>query len=496
MTPLRVLAVDRNRLASNLPPFLVGIGNVVGVGILGHVYRLANGPRDERLHRAHHFDMAQVVNGPLAVGGRKRAVEYRQVLVFELRRALNGVVLVDIGNDRLDLIVGVAQPVQRQRHGLIHDLEHALAIAREQLVLHECDVGLNAGGIAIHEEANGTGRCQHRSLRIAIAVALAQRHHALGALVCGFEQIVGAVLVVDVVHRIAMHAHHIEHRLLVCGVPLERTDAFVGCDFGAAGVRLAVLNRHDGARYRPALVAVVWQSHRHQQRPDVGKAESERTELVTVASNGFGRVAGVIHQNLLRRNVDARRRPQPLYIHRAVVALVLAQVERGQVAGRVIQKEILAARVAGVDGPRVLAGVPPLDRVLILQARIAADIGTFAYFVEQLRRIYLIDHLAGGYGAQFEGFAALSRLHKRIRDAQAVVHVLKIHRTVGRTVERAVVALFDERPGFLFLGLLCLHELLYIGMPALQRLHNRRTALPRPVNQLPRHNQGRMHCTR
>ena len=54
------------------------------------------------------------------------------------------------------------------RHRLVDDLQHAAA--GEQLVFHQRDVGLDAGGVAIHEEADGAGGREHGDLRVAVAV--------------------------------------------------------------------------------------------------------------------------------------------------------------------------------------------------------------------------------------------------------------------------------------------------------------------------------------
>jgi hypothetical protein len=55
--------------------------------------------------------VAGVRDGPLADGD----VEHRQVLGRQVRRADDRRVLVDVALDRLDLLVGVAERLQRQR---------------------------------------------------------------------------------------------------------------------------------------------------------------------------------------------------------------------------------------------------------------------------------------------------------------------------------------------------------------------------------------------
>ena len=98
---LRAVAVDRDRLEAQLPALEVDLLDLLGRRGLGHVHGLADRARDERLDRAHHPDVAHVVDGPLAVDRLERAVEDRQVLGLEVRRTLDGLALVDVVEDLL-----------------------------------------------------------------------------------------------------------------------------------------------------------------------------------------------------------------------------------------------------------------------------------------------------------------------------------------------------------------------------------------------------------
>ena len=78
-----------------------------------------------------------------------------------------------VGDDVGDLLLVVTQSAQSLGHGAVDDLE--IAAARELLELDQREVGLDAGRVAIHHEADGAGRRDHRDLRVAIAVRLAER---------------------------------------------------------------------------------------------------------------------------------------------------------------------------------------------------------------------------------------------------------------------------------------------------------------------------------
>src|SRR6185295_6103504 len=96
---LAVVAVDRNRLHTELPRLAVERRYLVDRRRLRQVDRLRDGAGDERLDRAHHLDVAAVVDRPLT----DRAVEHRIVLALDVRRADDRVALVDERDDLVDL---------------------------------------------------------------------------------------------------------------------------------------------------------------------------------------------------------------------------------------------------------------------------------------------------------------------------------------------------------------------------------------------------------
>ena len=61
---------------------------------------------------------------------------------------------------------------ERPRHGVVHDLHQAAA--DERLVLHERDVRLDAGRVAVHHEADRARWRDHCRLRVAVAVLAAR----------------------------------------------------------------------------------------------------------------------------------------------------------------------------------------------------------------------------------------------------------------------------------------------------------------------------------
>ncbi len=75
--------------------------------------------------------------------------------------------------------LAVAERAQGVGHGAVDDLE--IAAAGELLELDQREIGLDAGRVAVHDEADRAGRGDHRDLGVAVAVPLAEASAALQA---------------------------------------------------------------------------------------------------------------------------------------------------------------------------------------------------------------------------------------------------------------------------------------------------------------------------
>ena len=253
-------------------------------------------------------------------------------------------------------------------------------------------------------------------------------------------------------HRVAVHADDFEERLLVLPIPGERPYRLGHPRAGE--ISLPAHHRRDRRRQVASLVAVVRHTHRHQQRAQIGVAETQRAEAVRISADLLGRVAGVIDDDLLRQDQRVDRVPEGLDVELAVRADELHQVERRQVAGRIVQKHILRARVGGVDARRVLAGVPAVDGGIELHAGIAALVGGLGNPTQQVARLVAILGLAAEHVLGPPLAILLRRAHEIVGGAHGVVGVLEKDRAVGFAVERSVVSSLHQRVGLLlFLGL-------------------------------------------
>ncbi len=172
--------------------------------------------------------------------GRQRLLDFPERFVGEAlglerrvvdRRGLAERAVADrVGFDLADLRFAVAERAQRVRHGAVDDLE--VAAAGELLELHQREVGLDAGGVAIHHQTDRAGRRDHGGLRVAVAVLLAELDRLVpGGLGVGRERLVA--LGGERAERVMVERHRRDRDLLVA-VLLAIGGAACGCASRAA----------------------------------------------------------------------------------------------------------------------------------------------------------------------------------------------------------------------------------------------------------------------
>src|SRR5207302_7198277 len=81
----------------------------------------------------------------------------------------------------------VAQRAQRRGQRLIDNLE--VAATRQLLELHQREVGLDAGRIAVHGQGNRAGWCDATDLGVSIAMTFAKRERAIPTIASRGEQV-------------------------------------------------------------------------------------------------------------------------------------------------------------------------------------------------------------------------------------------------------------------------------------------------------------------
>ena len=505
----RAVTVNRHAFQPHLPRLNVSVADFLDGAFMRHVDGLGNGAADERLRGGHHFQVRQIMDAALAAIRLEGAIEHRQMLRLEagtqprrlvafsrcrrgahatfLRRAVaatinvfNRVEFFDVRDDVFDFLRAVAETAQRIGHAAIDDFQHAAA--GEELVFYQRDVGFDAGRIAVHQERDGAGRGEHGDLRVAAAVLAAFGERAFPGFARLVLQIIEFLARLDLFDGVAMLLNDAEHgfdvvlrqrigHVRATRVAVTRKRADVRGNFRALLAGVAGHDGRDRAGERPAFVAVIRQTVAHAKRAEVREAEAERAEDVGIFRDVLRRVTGVVHQDFLRGDENAHGGLEPFHVKFAVFAFELHQVQRREIARGVVDENVFAARIRGVNRLGALAGVPFLDRAVVLHARVAANPRALGDFVEQFRGVLLFERLAGGDGTRPPFLAGERRLHEFITGAHGKVFVLIHHTAVGVAVVGAIVALFNQCPRLLFLLLLGVNEFLDVAVPVAQRVH-------------------------
>ena len=246
------------------------------------------------------------------------------------------------------------------------------------------------------------------------------------------------------VRRALVIADHPQHRLRIGLVPGE--GAALGGDLGRGRISAAGENGGERGADRPAVVAVVRDAGRHEEPADVGVAEAKGAVVI-------GEARDLARRELRHRDRDfERQRPQA---NRVLVALdverlgrriaELQQVERGEIAGRVVEEHVFGARIGRADRPRLGAGVPVVDGGVILQARIGGGPGGVADLLPQVARLHGLRDFAVEAAREIPLAVVLDRVQEGVGQAHRIVRVLARDGEIGLRLPVGVVGVEFER---------------------------------------------------
>ena len=237
---------------------------------------------------------------------------------------------------------------------------------------------------------------------------------------------------------VAVIADDAQHVIAVLGVAGEGPEPLG--HFGGGRVGHAGHDRGQRAGNGAAGGRVIGNAGGHQQAADIRIAEAERAVFVGQLRDLARRELRHHHRNFQNHGPQA---------HAVLVALGLEfagflvaegqQVQRRQVTGGVVKEHVFRARIAGADRTRGRAGVPVIDRGVILQAGIGRGPGGIADLFPQFARRQRLRHLAVLAIGQVPGRVVLDRAQEVVGDAHRVVRVLPGDGEIGFRVPVGVV---------------------------------------------------------
>src|SRR5450759_3093910 len=206
----------------------------------------------------------------------------------------------------------------------------------------------------------------------------------------------------------------------------------------------------------------------------LSSAPAERTASVAAARpDRLGREGGEADGDVHRGDDELDDLAEGGGVEGVVRPQELQQIDGGEVAGGVVEAEVLTAGVAGRDAAGLRVGVPVVDGVVVLQAGVGALPGRLGNRAEQCPGVDRLQHGAIEPGAQRKVPAVLHRVHELVADSDGVVGVLVLDAGDVLAAEVHVEAGVPQDANLLLFPGLEVDELLDVGMVDVEHDHLR-----------------------
>ncbi len=182
---------------------------------------------------------------------------------------------------------------------------------------------------------------------------------------------------------VADDAQHVLAVRLIAGEGAELARHFGGRRIGHAGH-----DRGERAADRARFVGVVGDAGRHQQAADIGVAQAERAvavESTAISFDGNCAIITEISSTMVQSRTACSYDVDVELLGRVVTEL--QQVQRREIARRVVEEHVFRARVRRADRAGRRAGVPVVDGRVELNAGIGACPGGVTDLVPEVLRL-------------------------------------------------------------------------------------------------------------
>ncbi|MNV19016.1 hypothetical protein D3C71_1098590 [compost metagenome] len=191
-----------------------------------------------------------------------------------------------------------------------------------------------------------------------------------------------------------------------------------------------------------ALIAVIGDARGHQQAADIGVTETKRAVFIGAFGNLARRELRHHHGNFehdgpqadgmfIVGDVDALRR----------LILELQEVQRGKVAGRVVEEHVFRARVRSADRAFGRRGVPVVHGGVEVQAGIGRRPGGVGNLFPEVAGLQRLHHLAVLAGGEVPVTVILDSAQEVILQRDGVIGILAGNREVGFRIPIRVIGL-------------------------------------------------------
>ena len=380
-----------------------------------------------------------------------------QARMIDARRLAHGGMAHRKGFDLGNLRLAITQCAKRLGNSAVDDFE--ITTACELLEFHQSEIGLNAGRVAIHDKADRAGRRDNGDLRIAIAVLLAQRKREIP----GLFGMIDKDLAVDrhgperrmiqrhrrdreslvafrqTMGRAAMIADHAQHVVFVRAMAGE--GAVLLRHFGGSRIANTRHDRRKRAADCATFIGIIADARGHEQAADIGVAEAQRAVLIREFGNFLRRELRHQHRDFEHDGPQANRMFIGHNVESAGLGIAeLQQIERCQIAGRVVEEHIFRARIGRIDATRRRACVPVVDGRIILQAGIGRSPGGIADLFPEILGLQRLVGLAVNAPCEVPIGIGLDRAQEVVGDANRIVRILAGDRQIGFRIPVSVIS--------------------------------------------------------
>ena len=234
-----------------------------------------------------------------------------------------------------------------------------------------------------------------------------------------------------------MIAHDAKHVLAIRRVALERS--VLSGKQRALRIRTTRQDRTQHAADRATFLTVVGNARLHEHRAEVGISKTRRAIAPREIRDFLRRKCCHQHADFKHDRPEFNRVLVAFDIKASRLRVVeLDQVDRREIARGVVEEHVLRAGIARVDASAFWAGVPRVDRAVVLHARISATPRREVDLVPKFVRRNGLGHRAINATHEVPVTVAIKRIEEAVGDTHRVVRVLTTHRRVCLAVEVVV----------------------------------------------------------
>ena len=201
-------------------------------------------------------------------------------------------------------------------------------------------------------------------------------------------------------------------------------------------IRAASQNCAESSANGATFIAVVRRSRLHQHGAEIGITQSKRAILPREFGDFLRWETGHQHRNFQdhRPEVNCMFVACNVEVSRARI-IELQQIDRRQIARRVVEEHVFTARITRIDSSAFWARVPSIDCRIELDTRVCTVPCSFVDLSPKFSRIERLRNFAIGTANEIPISVGVYGVHELVAESYGVVGILTAHGVIRFTVE-------------------------------------------------------------